>query len=133
MKRICMLVVAVVVASSFVLTVPLIANASCQSTSHYCVWKDIGYGVKLLDDGSGVGSRNIYPSQRDAASSSKNFTPHRWCGVDEHLYTPDTTLYRQNPGVDWIDFTQFSFNDQLDHLDVVGKDNSGNWNACPTD
>lgn len=102
------------------------ANAACGST-HFCAYD--GYnlsGTKLLDSGADRGSRNIFPSSKNATSSGINHSNDKWCGVDEHTFVPDVTVVIWGPGDRLNDLRQQGHDNEIDHFDVVAP-----GNGCP--
>ena len=113
--------VLVAVAMSFVGTLVAAkpAFANCQTTNHFCAWKDINYGTpKLFDNTYPADTNNLFPSEKDAVSSGKNFTSHVWCGVNEHKFQPDSTVFAWGPGDQISSLVTYNANDLIDHFDV---------------
>lgn len=128
MRRVAAIIsAAVLIGSGLLLISGGAALASCNSTNHFCAWKDVDYnGSKLLDSGLGAGSRNVFPEEKDAVSSGKNFTGNKWCGVNEHTFEPDDTIVVWSPSDQLSNLINQGANDQIDHFDVVAT-----GHACP--
>ena len=67
MRRVAAIIsAAVLIGSGLLLISGGAALASCNSTNHFCAWKDVDYnGSKLLDSGLGAGSRNVFQKEKD--------------------------------------------------------------------
>ena len=92
-----------------------------------CAWDLHSYGgTKELDSGAGVGSRNVGVVEKNAIGSGKNFTTHQWCGVNEHTFLPDETVWIWYSGDAVDNLGDYGHDNQIDHFDVVAQ--GGN---CP--